>query len=72
MSNEKENNEKEKKRTYNQRVIEVEHGSFTPIVFSAHWGYGREAQHFVTSLVSDFELRSHQNRFFTDPITCQL
>ena len=44
-------NEKEKKRTYNQRVIQVEHGSFTPLVFSAHGGCGREAQHFVTSLV---------------------
>ena len=28
-------NEKEKKRTYNQRVFEVEHGSFAPLVFSA-------------------------------------
>ena len=32
------NNEKEKKRTYNQRVIQVEHGSFTPLVFSAYGG----------------------------------
>ena len=26
--------EQEKKRTYNRRVMEVEHGSFTPLVFT--------------------------------------
>ena len=35
-------NEVEKKGHYNKRVIEVEHGSFTPMVFSATGGYGRE------------------------------
>ena len=28
-------NEKEKKRSYNERVMQVEHGSFTPLVLSA-------------------------------------
>ena len=27
-------NEREKKRQYNQRIIEVEHGSFTPVVLA--------------------------------------
>ena len=40
----------EKKRTYNQRVIQVEHGSFTPLVFGAHGGCGYETQHFITTL----------------------
>ena len=31
-------NEKEKKRFYNNRVIDIEHGSFTPLVFSATGG----------------------------------
>lgn len=31
-------NEASKKRQYNQRVIQVEHGSFTPIVLSAFGG----------------------------------
>ena len=31
-------NENEKKRQYNQRIIEVEHGSFTPLIFTP---YGR-------------------------------
>ena len=44
-------NEKEKERTHNQRVIQVEHGSFTPLVFIAYGGYGREAHQFVKKLV---------------------
>ena len=32
--------EKEKRRTYDQRAREVEHGSFTPLVFSASGGMG--------------------------------
>ena len=43
-------NEKEKKRHYNQRVIEVEHGSFSPLVFSPYGGCGREAERFLTEL----------------------
>ena len=35
--------EAEKKRTYGQRVREVEHGSFTPLVFSLTGGMGKEA-----------------------------
>ena len=33
-----------KKRDYNERVIRVEHGSFTPIVSSAYGGFGRETK----------------------------
>ena len=35
--------EKEKRRQYQQRICEVEHGSFTPLVFSATGGMGRAA-----------------------------
>ena len=28
-------NEKEKKRHYNDRIMQLEHGTFTPLVFSA-------------------------------------
>ena len=37
------NNEKEKKRQYNMRVLQVENGSATPLVFSINGGMGREA-----------------------------
>ena len=38
--------EKEKKRTYNERIIQVEKGTFTPIVFSTFGGMGPEAECF--------------------------
>ena len=43
-------NEAEKKHSYNQRIIEVEYGTFTPLVLSANGGMGREFQHFVSTL----------------------
>ena len=41
-------NENEKTRHYNRRIIEVEHGSFSPLVFSPYGGNGREAERFLT------------------------
>ena len=45
-------NENEKKRHYNQRIIElqVEHGFFSPLVFSPYGGNVREAERFLTEL----------------------
>ena len=43
-------NETEKKRQYNERILNVEHGSFTPLVFSAMGGMGRESQMFFKRL----------------------
>ena len=36
--------EKEKRREYKRRIIEVEHGSFTPLVLSTTGGWGPSAQ----------------------------
>ena len=44
--------EREKKRVYEQRIREVEHSSFTPLVFSATGGMGREATCFYKRLAS--------------------
>ena len=44
--------EKMKKRAYEQRVREVEHGSFTPLVFSATGGMGDAAKIFYKRLAS--------------------
>jgi hypothetical protein len=44
--------EKMKKRAYNQRVIDVEHATFTPVVFSITGGLGREATQFYKRLAS--------------------
>ena len=43
-------NEKEKKKAYADRVLQVEHGSFTPLVFSAMGGMGRETTKFYSRL----------------------
>ena len=37
-------NEKNKKRQYNQRVLNIEHGSFTPLVFTAMGGIGERIE----------------------------
>ena len=38
--------EKEKKRAYNSRVMEVEHGTFTPLVFGTNGARGEECAKF--------------------------
>ena len=45
-------NERQKKSHYNQRVITVEHGSFSPIVLSAYGGFGKETDRFITKLTN--------------------
>ena len=45
-----ESNEKEKKRQYNERIMEVEHGTFTPLVMSATGGMSRESKKFYSRL----------------------
>ena len=43
-------NEKEKKKSYGERILQIEHGSFTPLVFSATGGMGRETTKFYSRL----------------------
>ena len=43
--------ERQKKRAYEQRVVEVENGSFTPLIFSTTGGMGRLASIFYSRLV---------------------
>ena len=40
-------NEKEKKRNCNERTLDVDNGSFTPLVFSLYGGMGRECRTFI-------------------------
>ena len=46
------NHENEKKTAYNDRVIQVEHGSFTPLVFSTSGGESPECRKFHQRLAS--------------------
>ena len=41
-----------KKRKYQQRVLDVEMGSFTPLVFGTNGGMGSECQQFIKHLAS--------------------
>ena len=47
-------NEKEKKRAYNERILgtftPLDHGTFTPLVFSIDGSMGRECQKFYSRL----------------------
>ena len=43
-------NEKEKKRLYNERIMQVEYGTFIPLVMSATRGMGRESSKFYSRL----------------------
>ena len=45
-------NEKDKKRAYNERVLQVENGTFTPLVFSVFGGMGEECKVFYKRLWS--------------------
>ena len=42
-------NEKEKKRLYNERIMQVEHGTFTPLVMSATAGMDENHRNFIHS-----------------------
>ena len=43
-------NEEEKKKNYNARVLNVENGTFTPLVFSVNGGMGRECKELYSRL----------------------
>ena len=55
--------EKEKKRQYNQRITEIEHGSFSPLVFSTSGGLGKEATVFYKRLAS--RLSDHWDQHYS-------
>ena len=49
-------NENEKKRAYNERVLQIENGTFTPLVFNVCGGMGRECITFykrLSTLISE-------------------
>ena len=43
-------NENEKKREYSKRVLQVDHGTFTPLAFSIYGSMGRGCQKFYSRL----------------------
>ena len=43
-------NEQEKKRAYNEIILQIDHGTFTPLVFSINGSMGRECQKLYSRL----------------------
>ena len=56
-----ENHEKEKKVKYANRVLEVEHGTFTPLVFSCFGGMSRECSFFYKKLAEKLAEKRNLN-----------
>lgn len=54
-------NEKQKKRSYNERVLNVEKGSFTPIVLATTGGMGKEAERFHKRLAVLISQKRNEN-----------
>ena len=60
--------ELEKKRVYEQRILEVEHATFTPLVFSASGSLGKEATTFYKRLAS--LLTDHWDQPYSSTMSC--
>ena len=52
--------ENEKKRKYNQRVMEVEMGTFTPLVFATNGGMGLDCQNFLRTLANKLSNKNNE------------
>ena len=55
-------NEQEKERAYSERILHVDHGTFTPLVFTTSGGMGSKAKCFYSKLAELMALKKHQPR----------
>lgn len=55
-------NEQEKTRAYGERILHVDHGSFTPLVFTTSGGMGPKARCFYSRLTDLMSEKKHQPR----------
>ena len=55
-----EKHEKQKKTAYNARVIQIEKGTFTPVVFSTCGGMGKEADKLFKKLAAKINVKTGQ------------
>ena len=66
-------NESEKKRDYSSRILNVEQGSFAPLVFSITGGMGRDCSMFVKGLCLMISLkRKEELSVVTYGIRCKI
>ena len=54
--------EAEKKKEYGQRVVRIEHGSFTPLVMSAYGGFGTETSKCISNLIDKISEKHDMTR----------
>ena len=52
--------ENEKKRKYNQRVMDVEMGTFIPLVFGTNGGMGLDCQNFLRTLANKLSSKKNE------------
>ena len=52
--------ENEMKRKYNQRVMDVEMGTFTPVVFGTNEGMGLDCQNFLRTLANKLSSKHNE------------
>ena len=55
-------NEQEKERAYGERIRQVDHGTFTPLVFTTSGGMGPKAKGFYSRLADLMAEKKHQPR----------
>lgn len=53
--------ESEKKRSYNERIINVEHGTFTPLVMGTNGGMGNECHVFLQELAKKLSIKQNED-----------
>ena len=58
-------NEKEKKRNYNNRILQIEHGTFTPLLFSIYGSMGKECTKFYSKLAELLSEKSKESKSLT-------
>ena len=56
-----EHHEQLKKKEYNARIIEIEKGSFTPLIFSCSGGTSEEAEKFIKRLAMKISEKKHEH-----------
>ena len=59
--------EAEKKRAYLQRVVDIELGSFTPLIFGTNGGVGNECERFLSELATKISRKNDEQ--YSDTIT---
>ena len=59
--------ENAKKREYLERVLRVQHGSFTPLIFGTNGGLGEECQRFLKTLAK--KISNQEDESYADILT---